>query len=95
MRSSPTPSPACAAGNVLQTRSAGSSRAVEQVIGSAPAAGDVAIVSHGGVGALLLCHLKAVPISRAEDQPGDGGGNRYAFHRDSRRLVSGWQSIED
>jgi broad specificity phosphatase PhoE len=27
----------------------------------------VAVVAHGGVGALLLCRLKGVPISRAED----------------------------
>ncbi|MFC0389117.1 histidine phosphatase family protein [Muricoccus vinaceus] len=46
---------------------------------TAPREGDIAIVSHGGVGALLLCHLKGVPISRAEDQPGAGGGCVYSF----------------
>jgi broad specificity phosphatase PhoE len=34
--------------------------AVERVIGLADPSGDVAIVSHGGVGALLLCHLKKI-----------------------------------
>lgn len=49
--------------------------AVDEVLTQAPP-GDLAIVSHGGVGALLLGHLKGVPISRVEDQPGDGGGER-------------------
>lgn len=35
-------------------------------------AGDVAIVAHGGVGTLLLCHLKGVPIARTHDQPRQG-----------------------
>ena len=34
--------------------------------------GDLAIVSHGAVGTLLLCHLRGVPISRAFDQPSQG-----------------------
>lgn len=69
--------------------------AVERVIGTAATVGDIAIVSHGGVGALLLCHLKGVPISRAEDQPGDGGGNVFSFDAATRRLLSGWRRIED
>jgi broad specificity phosphatase PhoE len=55
---------------------------------------DMAIVSHGGVGALLLCHLKQVRISRAEDQPGQGGGNVFSFDAATRRLLSGWRRIE-
>ncbi len=69
--------------------------AVERALSLAPSAGDVAIVSHGGVGALLLCHLEAMPISRSADQPGGGGGHAYAFDRVSRRLLSGWRRIED
>jgi broad specificity phosphatase PhoE len=68
--------------------------AVERALSMAPADGDTAIVSHGGVGALLLCHLKGVPISRREDQPGDGGGNVYSFDAANRRLISGWRRIE-
>ena len=68
--------------------------AVDRALLLGPAAGDVAIVSHGGVGALLLCHLAGSPISRAADQPGDGGGHFYSFARASRQLVSGWQRIE-
>ena len=69
--------------------------AVEHVMASSIAGGDIAIVSHGGVGALLLCHLKGVPISRTEDQPGAGGGNFFSFDIASRRLLSGWRRVED
>ncbi|TPG53670.1 histidine phosphatase family protein [Roseomonas nepalensis] len=69
--------------------------AVERILAEAPGDGDIAIVSHGGVGALLLCHLKNVPISRAEDQPGAGGGCVYSFDRKTRALLSGWRLIED
>jgi broad specificity phosphatase PhoE len=68
--------------------------AVEAVLRGAPP-GDVAVVAHGGVGALLLCHLKGVGISRAEDQPGEGGGNVFTFDRASRALLCGWRRIED
>jgi broad specificity phosphatase PhoE len=68
--------------------------AVDRALAMASADGDVAIISHGGVGALLLCHLKRAPISRAEDQPGHGGGNAYSFDAATRRLLTGWRSIE-
>jgi broad specificity phosphatase PhoE len=69
--------------------------AVERIISMAPAEGDIAIVSHGGVGALLLCRLKGVPIDRSGSQPGEGGGNVFSFDGSSRRLLSGWRRIED
>ncbi|MGI4801120.1 MAG: histidine phosphatase family protein [Janthinobacterium lividum] len=69
--------------------------AVEGVIVQAPGHGDVAVISHGGVGALLLCHLKGMPISRTEDQPGAGGGCVYSFDIGTRGLLSGWSRIED
>lgn len=69
--------------------------AVERVIAGAPESGDIAIISHGGVGALLLCHLKDVPISRSEDQPGAGGGCFYSFDMGTRVLLSDWRLIED
>ena len=68
--------------------------AVEDVIARAIAGGDIAIVSHGGVGALLLCHLEGVPISRSEDQTGGRGGNFFSFDARSRRMLSGWKRIE-
>ena len=59
-----------------------------RAVALSPAEGDMAIISHGGVGALLLCHLKDVPIARTEDQPGDGGGCFYSFDAASRRVLS-------
>ena len=55
---------------------------------------DVAVVAHGGVGTLLLCWLKACPISRLEDQPGAGGGNYFCFDRDTYALCHGWRPID-
>jgi len=71
--------------------------AVAQSISLVSVEGDIAIVSHGGVGALLLCHLKGVPISRDADQPGGGGGggNVYSFCKANCQLLSGWRRIED
>lgn len=69
--------------------------AVETVIaGSQAQPGDIAIVAHGGVGALLLCHLHGVPIDRAYDQPANGGGNYFAFSAATRRLRHGWRTID-
>ena len=61
----------------------------------APGDGDIAIISHGGVGALLLCRLKGVPISRTEDQPAGGGGNVFGFDIVTRRLLTGWHRIDE
>ncbi len=68
--------------------------AVDHALRLAPAAGDVALISHGGVGALLLCRLKGMPISRTADQPGSGGGNFYSFDMATRSLLAEWHSIE-
>jgi broad specificity phosphatase PhoE len=56
---------------------------------------NVAIVSHGGVGTLLLCKLKQCRISRMEDQPGQGGGNYFCFDADTYVLRHGWRPIEN
>ncbi len=64
--------------------------AVERVLAAAPP-GDVAIVAHGGVGALLLCRLLDVPIAREHDQPGQG--SFFSFERASRRVLEGWAPI--
>jgi broad specificity phosphatase PhoE len=70
-------------------------RAVDDALSMARTGGDIAIIAHGGVGALLLCHLRQVPISRAEDQPGQGGGNVFSFDAGTRRLIQGWRRVED
>ena len=67
--------------------------ATRDVLRTAPA-GDIAIVSHGGVGALLLCHLLAAPISRAADQPAGSGGHLLAFYRDEWTLRHAWRPID-
>jgi broad specificity phosphatase PhoE len=58
-------------------------------------AGDVLFVGHGGVGTLNLCHLLGVPISRALDQTGGGGGNVYAWDVVTGRILHRWRTIED
>lgn len=68
--------------------------AVETVLIRSPADVNVAIVAHGGVGALLLCHLRQQPISRAADQPATNGGNYFAFDRASRSVRHLWRAID-
>ena len=65
--------------------------ALETVLARSPAEGDVAIVSHGGVGTLLLCQLKGAAIHRAADQPGQG--HWFAFDRESREVLHGWRPV--
>jgi broad specificity phosphatase PhoE len=69
-------------------------RAVERVA-RLPVEGDLAIVSHGGVGALLMAHLSDAPISRRFDQPHGGGGCCCVIDRGSLRLQEGWRVLED
>lgn len=66
--------------------------AVGEVLAAHPG-GDVALVAHGAVGALLLCHLSGGAISRAWDQPGAGGGHCFAFEVATRRVLHGWRAI--
>lgn len=68
--------------------------AVAHVCGASAAKGDIAIVSHGGVGTLLLCHLRGDAIGRAHDQPPNNGGNFFAFDAATRRLHHGWRAID-
>jgi broad specificity phosphatase PhoE len=69
--------------------------AVEHIVSIAPGTGSIVAVSHGGVGTLLLCHLKGVPISRTEEQPGAAGGSYVLFHMPSRMLVHTWKPIDE
>ena len=56
--------------------------------------GDIALVAHGGVGALTLAALSGAAISRNYDQPGEGGGNYFVFARQDKALLQGWQNID-
>lgn len=69
--------------------------AVESVDAGNTTGGNLLIVSHGGVGALLLGHLQNLPISRQLDQPGSGGGNYFMFQQRTGKLIQGWHSITD
>jgi broad specificity phosphatase PhoE len=68
--------------------------ATKAILNANTAEGDVAIVGHGGVGTLLLCHLSGASISRHRDQPPTNGGNFFAFDRSTLRLVHGWRPID-
>ena len=67
--------------------------AARQALARAPA-GDLLLVGHGAVGALLWCSLSALSISRIHDQPGTGGGNCFAFQRETGAPVHGWTAME-
>ncbi|MFC4161447.1 histidine phosphatase family protein [Chitinimonas lacunae] len=55
--------------------------------------GQIAIVSHGAVGALYKCHLKQIAITRAEDQPSQG--NFYCFESETRTLLHDWMPLAE
>jgi broad specificity phosphatase PhoE len=64
--------------------------AVENILTTSPdSEGDIAIVARGGVGTLLLCHLRGDAIGRQHDQPPNNGGNYFAFDAVTRRLHHG------
>ncbi len=68
--------------------------ALASIVRTAPGSGPIAVVSHGGVGALLLCHLKGQPITRAEEQPGTSGGHYFLCQLPEGKLVHGWIPID-
>lgn len=55
-------------------------------------AGDILIVSHGAVGALLRCACLGRPISRSEDQPA-GGGSYFVIELPGWRTDPEWRTI--
>ena len=68
--------------------------AVAQILAGRGADLDLAIIGHGGTGALLYCHLAGVAISRRCDQPATKGGNWFAFDAaTSELLTEGWRTI--
>jgi broad specificity phosphatase PhoE len=68
---------------------------VRRILAESDLAAPIAIVAHGGVGTLLLCHLLGEPISRKNEQPGGAGGNYLRFERATWKLVHAWRPIED
>jgi broad specificity phosphatase PhoE len=69
-------------------------KAVLSIVAADRTAGAIAIVSHGAVGALLLCQLSGVPIDRKYDQPGSGGGNYFVFSCPPGAVQQGWRPID-
>jgi broad specificity phosphatase PhoE len=61
---------------------------------SAGCGGDIAIISHGAVGTLLLCHLSGAAIARRHDQPPNNGGNYFAYEAETGALRHGWRPID-
>lgn len=65
--------------------------AVSQVLVDAPE-GNVAIVSHGAVGALLLGYLQGNEINR--DDLATGQGFYFVFDRENKKIENGWIPID-
>lgn len=77
-----------------ETAIAAQSRVVDawgQILRSRPQTGDIAIVAHGDVGALLLCELLEEPISRARDQPFQG--HYWTYDTETGRVLHDWKPI--
>ncbi|MDP3853252.1 histidine phosphatase family protein [Phenylobacterium sp.] len=69
--------------------------AVGRVAAAQTAPGLVVIVSHGGVGRLLMAHLQGVAIGQ-EDRPAHpGGGCWIAIRREGLTVQGGWRNVED
>lgn len=66
-------------------------KAIEAILERTPEDKNIAVISHGGVGSLLISHLKGISISRLEDQPGQG--HFFVFERKTKKLLHSWQSI--
>lgn len=68
--------------------------AVNHVLAHSDPDRDLAMVSHGGVGALLLCHLKQAAISRDWDQTEKGGGSVFSFNTATWQVLFEWRPID-
>jgi broad specificity phosphatase PhoE len=68
--------------------------AVDAILASAPGDGDIAIMAHGAVGALLLCALESLPISRTQEQPPGNGGFYFPIDTKTRLVRHGWMAID-
>lgn len=66
--------------------------AIREIAGTARP-GDIAIIAHGGVGALLRAHLAGAEINRSFDQPAQG--HWFSFDRDTWLTDDGWNALPD
>ena len=57
--------------------------------------GHIAVVAHGVVGLLYLCHIKGCPVSQEQEHPNAaGGGNYFCVNVDNGVLLRDWQPID-
>jgi len=67
------------------------SRAVDEILDQRKTTADVAILSHGAVGALLMCAMLGRSISRNLDQPFQG--HFWSFDENTRQVLHQWKQI--
>jgi broad specificity phosphatase PhoE len=70
-------------------------RAVSAIAANEPSDGDIVIVSHGGVGALLTAHLQKVEIGKESRPSHPGGGCFLIVDRKTLAITHDWRAIED
>lgn len=70
-------------------------RAVKRLVANEQTAGDILVVSHGGVGRLLAAHLQGVEIGQEDKPEHPGGGCWLEIDRDTLRIRRSWQAIPD
>lgn len=57
--------------------------------------GDIAIISHGVVGLLYLCHIKGCPVSKEQEHPAAAnGGNYFCVDVENQVLINDWMPID-
>jgi broad specificity phosphatase PhoE len=67
-------------------------RAVEGIISRSSPGANIAVVGHGGVGTLLLNHIKGTGITQADAPPGQG--YYFAFSLEDKQLLHPWKPID-
>jgi broad specificity phosphatase PhoE len=67
-------------------------QAIEHAVAQTPPNANVAVISHGGVGTLVLNHVQQVQI-RKDDLP-PGQGYYFVFAKDSGKLLQHWKPID-
>jgi broad specificity phosphatase PhoE len=68
--------------------------AAEELVANDCTSGAIALVAHGAVGTLLYCKLAGHTISRAWDQPPNGGGNYFRYEVPGGHVHGPWAPID-
>jgi broad specificity phosphatase PhoE len=68
--------------------------AVRRILREDKTSGDIVVVSHGGVGCLLMAHLQQVEIGRESRPSHPGGGCFIVIDRGTFTLTQDWRAIE-